>query len=187
MSVNSLTSKYNTIVNCIKTPVSIQNPITDKREESLGIWDTGATNSCITAELAAKLNLIPVSKAFVKGVHGSQEVNVYFLRITLNNQNIILDLLATEAAELSDDHKTGMLIGMDVISKGDFCISNFENKTAMTFHVPSVETVDYVSEIDKYNKIVKIYQIQSKRGIEKCPCGSGKSYKNCCGKSKYSR
>ena len=117
MSVNAITYRYNTVVNCIKTDVSIFNPLTKEKSDTLGIWDTGATNSCITAELAIKLNLIPVSKALVLGVHGKQEVNVYLIRITLKNQNMTLDLLATEAAELSEDHKTGLLIGMDVISK----------------------------------------------------------------------
>ena len=105
----------------------------------------------------------------------------------MNNQNIILPLLATEASELSDDHATGMLIGMDVINRGDFCITNFENKTYMSFRVPSLERVDYVSEIGAFNRVSKLYQIQSKKGIEKCPCGSGKLYKNCCGKSKYNK
>ena len=187
MSVNAITNRNTVVVNCIKTPVSIVNPMNMATVGTLGIWDTGATNSCITKELAKQLGLIPVQKSLVTGVHGSQEVNVYWLAITLNNQNITIPLLATEASELSDDHKTGMLIGMDVICKGDFCITNFENKTVMSFRVPSVETVDYVSEIDAYNKIVKIHQIQSKRGIDKCPCGSGKLYKNCCGQSKYNR
>lgn len=187
MSVNALTFNSTAIINCIKTPVSIENPITHEKADTLGIWDTGATNSCITSELARKLNLIPVQKAIVTGVHGAQEVNVYWITITLNNQNIILPLLATEASELSDDHATGMLIGMDVINRGDFCITNFENKTYMSFRVPSLERVDYVSEIGAFNRVSKLYQIQSKKGIEKCPCGSGKLYKNCCGKSKYNK
>lgn len=185
MSVNAITTKNAAIVNCIKTPVSILNPITGEQSDTLGIWDTGATNSCITTELAKKLYLIPIQKAIVSGVHGCQEVNVYWIRITLNNQNITLNLLATEAAELSDDHKTGMLIGMDVIMKGDFCISNFDNKTVMSFRVPSIETINYVDEIEEYNRICKIYEIQSSKGVDKCPCGSGKLFKNCCENSKY--
>lgn len=77
MPVNAITNKSTTIVNCIKTPVFILNPITGEQSDTLGIWDTGATNSCITAELAKKLNLIPIQKAMVSGVHGCQEVNVY--------------------------------------------------------------------------------------------------------------
>lgn len=187
MSVNALTYRASQKVNCIKTAVSIENPITHETTDTLGIWDTGATNSCITSALAKKLNLVPIQKAIVTGVHGAQEVNVYWVYITLNNQNITVSLLATEASELSDDHATGMLIGMDVINKGDFCITNYENKTLMSFRIPSLEDVDFVSEIAEFNRISKLHKIQKKKGIERCPCGSGKLYKNCCGNNKYNR
>lgn len=184
--INALTNRSKAITNCIKTPAIIQNPFNGKKIETLGIWDTGATNSCITKTLAEQLDLTVIQKTNVSGVHGVQEANVYFVNITLNNQNITVNALVTEAAELSADHRTGLLIGMNIITLGDFCISN-HGQTVMTFRTPSLEIVDYVNEISINNQITKVYQIQAKRGIEKCPCKSGRLYKNCCKNSKYNQ
>ena len=39
-----------------------------------------------------------------------------------------------------------VLIGMDVITSGDFAVSNHNGKTVFSFRVPSVETTDYVKK-----------------------------------------
>ena len=36
-----------------------------------------------------------------------------------------------------------VLIGMDIISKGDFAVSNYNGKTQFSFRLPSQEDVDY--------------------------------------------
>ena len=36
-----------------------------------------------------------------------------------------------------------VLIGMDIISLGDFAISNYESKTQFSFRIPSQEHVEY--------------------------------------------
>lgn len=33
---------------------------------------------------------------------------------------------------------------MDIISKGDFAITNVDGKTVFSFRIPSVETIDFV-------------------------------------------
>lgn len=186
MGVNALRRSHGETVNCIKTPVRIINVFNGEEESTLAIWDTGATNCVITKSMAQKLGLVSVSKTIVNGVHGSREVNVYFVKIVLNNENITLTTRVTECEELSSSHDTGMLIGMDLIQKGDFCISNFKGDTVMTFRVPSLECIDFVEEIQLYNKYLKIHELNIKRGItDKCGCGSGKLYKNCHGQSPY--
>lgn len=187
MEVNALTRKNKGLLNCIKTNARIINPFNPSKEEStLAIWDTGATNSVITKSVAAKLGLVPVSMATVKGVHGSRAVNVYFVKIVLNNENITITTLVTECDELSNSQDTGMLIGMDLIQKGDFCISNFNGNTIMTFRVPSIEIVDYVEDIRTHKHYLKIHELNMRKGLtDKCPCGSGKLFKNCHGKSPY--
>ncbi|MCD8288617.1 MAG: SEC-C domain-containing protein [Prevotella sp.] len=186
MAVNALSGNFGRIVNCITTNVELTNPFTQATLDSRGIWDTGATNSVITKAAAGKLGLLAVEKAFVRGVHGVKEVNVYYVGITLDNKNISVKARVTECDELSGDNSIGMLIGMNIITMGDFCVSNYQGNTAMTFRVPSVETVDYVREISEYNKYLKIHREQLRHGIDKCPCGSGKKYEDCHGKSKYS-
>lgn len=75
-----------------------------------------------------------------------------------------------------------MLIGMDVISKGDFCITPPKNGTKFTFRVPSIADTDYVKEgegvVRERNR-----KIVGKAGRnDPCPCGSGLKVKKCHGK-----
>ena len=39
----------------------------------------------------------------------------------------------------------GVLIGMDIITSGDFSVSNYNGKTVFTFRTPSQERIDYVN------------------------------------------
>lgn len=188
MRIYALTHRGKSIENVLKTDVTIKNTITGEEIKSLAIWDTGATNSVITKSAAAQLGLKAISMAKVKGVHGEKEVNVYETTITLNLQDISIKTRVTECSELSDKQDTAMLIGMDIISLGDLCISNYEGKTTLTFRVPSLATTDYVKEIDEHNKYQKIHETMVSKKIEdKCGCGSGKLYKNCHGKSVYNQ
>ena len=100
MAVYALTNKANGIANRIVTPVKITNPVTNQVFDTTAIWDTGATNCTITASVAKALGLVPVSKATVNGVHGPKEVNVYFVTITLNNENITLTTQVTTPSTL---------------------------------------------------------------------------------------
>ena len=103
----------------------------------------------------------------------------YHINITLNNNQITLNTRVSECEELSDTHDTGLLIGMNIISLGDFTITNYEGKTMMSFRVPSLSSVDYVDEIGEFNKYQKIHESWKRSGNNKCPCGSGKKYSNC--------
>ena len=44
-----------------------------------------------------------------------------------------------------------VLIGMDIITQGDFIITNQSNKTVMSFRIPSLTTIDYVVEVNREN------------------------------------
>ena len=46
-----------------------------------------------------------------------------------------------------------VLIGMDIICRGDFAVSNYNNKTAFTFRTPSEKKIDYVLETKISNLI----------------------------------
>ena len=177
--VHALTTKYSTVVNCIKTDVHISDPFTSTTVDTLGLWDTGATNSVITKSTAQKLGLIPISKTVVNGVHGPKDVNVYYVQITLNNEQITLKTKVTECEELSANGDTGCLIGMNIISQGDFSITNFGGQTVMSFRVPSQQTIDYVEGIKAHTPLVSA-KVPGRN--DPCSCGSGRKYKHCCGK-----
>ncbi|MCD8281679.1 MAG: SEC-C domain-containing protein [Prevotella sp.] len=187
MAVNTLSVCFGHIADCIQTSAEVKNPLTQAVFQSKGIWDTGAMTSAVTKDVANQLGLQPVQKASVRGVNGVNIANVYLVAITLNNKNITVKTRVTECDALSDDNSVGVLIGMDIISLGDFCITNYEGKTVMTFRVPSLESIDYVKEPAEFKKYRKLYEERKKHGNELCPCGSGKKYKNCHEKSVYGK
>jgi hypothetical protein len=182
IKVHSLTRSYKSISRLITSPIEVYNTVSDESKTTLGIWDTGATGSAITKDLAASLGLIPIGQTRVKGVHGFKDgINVYPVKILLNNQNVSFIIPVTECDQLSDDGSVKFLIGMDVITRGDFAITNFQNQTVMTFRVPSLQRIDFVAGIRQHKPLISD-KIPGRN--DPCNCGSGKKYKNCHGKKK---
>ena len=52
----------------------------------------------------------------------------------------------TECDELSNDGSVGALLGMNIISTGDFAVSNYRGRTKFTFRSPSIAHVDYTKK-----------------------------------------
>lgn len=142
----------------------------------VGIWDTGASGTMISASIVTALGLIPTGKTKVYTASGESIVNTYFINIFLPNQVAFSTIKVTEGVLNGAD----MLIGMDIITQGDFSISHFEGKTCFSFRYPSVKETDFVQEHnDETTKPI----ISQKVGRNSpCPCGSGKKNKQCCGK-----
>lgn len=68
---------------------------------------------------------------------------------------------------------------MDIIGKGDFIVSNYGEKTVFTFRLPSLMKFDFIK--NTYLEPVKNNDLTIGKN-SKCPCGSGKKYKQCCGR-----
>ena len=66
---------------------------------------------------------------------------------------------------------------MDVITNGNFSVTNFGGKTVVTFRMPSIKVVDYVQEANDTK--AKIFAKVQRN--DRCPCGSGKKFKDCHG------
>lgn len=144
-----------------------------KIEKFIGLWDTGATGTVISNECAEKLDLKPISKTKVYHADGESIVNVYLINIFLPNQVAFPFIKVTEGKL----NGTDLLIGMDIISKGDFAITNFGNETIFSFRVPSTQRIDFVED-SKPKPVIRENKIGRN---EKCYCGSGKKYKHCHG------
>jgi len=139
----SLTISARGIVNKLISVVEVRNPFSNDVVKVQGIWDTGATRSVVTASTANALGLISVGQRKVRGVHGIKNVNVYLATIRLSDTDIEITEQVTECDELSNDGSVGALIGMNIISTGDFAISNYRGRTKFTFRSPSIANVDY--------------------------------------------
>lgn len=141
------------------------------------IWDTGATQTAITAKVVKECALKPSGMCTIQTAGGERKVPTYFVSVYLPN-NVCLPQLRVTEAELAGSIE--VLIGMDVINFGDFAITNHNGKTNMSFRMPSIECIDFVKQQKASRKGGA--KILNKVGRnDPCPCGSGKKYKKCCG------
>jgi uncharacterized protein YchJ len=111
---------------------------------------------------------------------GTDIVNTYLINIGLPNK-VRFALVPVTEAQLSG---TDVLIGMDIISVGDFAITNKDGKTTFSFQLPATHKIDFVEE-DRARKEAQAHTpiINPNKTVgrnDPCPCGSGKKYKNCC-------
>ena len=139
---SAFTSSYKGISLALKNKTSI---IYDGRScECEAQWDTGASGTCISNAIASKLGLVATGKKNIATPAGRTTVNTYLVSILLPNHVLISDI------EVCDSHigdqGIDMLVGMDIISKGDFAVSNHNGQTSFSFRLPSVKRTDYVLE-----------------------------------------
>ncbi len=175
---------YNGISPVLKSEVHITAPFesTNPPKETdlknfIAIWDTGATNSVITQKVVQDCGLNPISMVKVHTASGEAISNVYLVSIRLPNKVIIPQIRVTEGT-ISGDAE--VLIGMDIINRGDFAVTNKDGKTNFSFRVPSIECIDFVKQ--KPASLQSGDQTLPKVGRnDPCPCGSGKKYKKCHG------
>lgn len=105
------------------------------------IWDTGATGSVITQDVVDACNLQPTGMKQVHGVHGVQLAEEFLVNIGLPN-GVAFSNMTVIKGQLSPN--VHALIGMDIITSGDFSITNFQGKTVMSYRIPSLGKVDFV-------------------------------------------
>ena len=139
---------------------SVRSPGPEFKEYN-GIWDTGATGTVITKRVANDCGLKPITMCQVRGVHEVKLANVYLINIRLPNNVEFIELHAVEANGLLGENKD-VLIGMDIIGKGDFAVSNFQGKTTFTFRMPSQAKIDFVKDL-QLNSITKGKKRRKKR------------------------
>lgn len=147
--------------------------------ESKGLWDTGATSSVITAATALTLKLSPVGVIKVNHAGGTSDSKTYLVNIGLPNGVGAKGVLVSECKDIAGNF--GAIIGMDIICRGDFAITNADGTTCMSFRTPSIRRVDYVEEANS----IKFAGVGRN---DPCPCGkkdgNGKAikFKRCHGK-----
>jgi hypothetical protein len=135
-----LRQAYKGICNAIQSEIAIsQAPALEKKGECnyknfKGLWDTGATHTVISAKAVRLLRLIPVGKTRVLHAQGEDTVPTYYIYMKLPGQMEITGITALKG-RLSD---VDVLIGMDVINRGDFFIGNQNSQTTFMFRMPSV-------------------------------------------------
>lgn len=150
--IKSFTTSYKKISRVLSNEVIITKAISPSNSKRLylkdydhkrynSIWDTGATGSVITEKVAQEFDLKPLGMVEVHTASGPEMANVYLVNIWLPGKVVFYNLAVTEG-KLTRQFE--VLIGMDIISEGDFAVTNYNGRTVFTFRFPSVGCMDFV-------------------------------------------
>ena len=123
---------------------NVPGPRPAKKIRYNGLWDTGASGSMITARIAQELGLVPTGMQQSLHAQGSSFVNTYLVNVTLLNGIEVFNLKVGEGILPKG---IDMLIGMDIISLGDFALTHKNNGTIFSFQIPSTHEYDFVKQI----------------------------------------
>lgn len=123
------------------------------------IWDTGATHSCISSRLAKELKLVPNSKISTNTAAGLKISDIYTVDIELPNR-VIIPSVQVAGIDLIDS--VDALIGMDIISEGDFAVNSYNGTTSFSFRLPSCHKVDY-AEIENKRAYKHISSVERQK------------------------
>lgn len=99
-------------------------------------WGTGATNTVITPEIVTALGLKPSEKHAVSTLNGIINVNTHLIDLCFENGYKIANLRVFSGEDYSE-FDYDVLIGMDVITQGDFLVSTVNDKTTFSFRMPA--------------------------------------------------
>jgi hypothetical protein len=153
MTPTAFTYNFEARLNHIITPISIRQSSELARifgvkfvpVDTQALWDTGASGSCVSKSLANRLGLKSVELCYVSGVGGIHRSNVYTVDILLPNRVAVNGVRVTE---FFDNGSFNVIIGMDIITIGDFAISNQGGKTTVSYRMPPDDApVDFVTMI----------------------------------------
>ena len=114
------------------------------------LWDTGATNCVITPKVVKELGLVPSGVSQNRHAGGMSDVNIYYVDLRLPNNIVIRGVRVSECADQAG--RFDLIIGMDVISLGDFSITGQGTRRMVSFCMPSSVSIDYVPIANALNK-----------------------------------
>jgi|ERR1017187_2571226 predicted aspartyl protease len=137
------------------------------------LYDTGATHSAVSPKVVKDLSLPSIGATNVGVGGGTLTTTTHLVNIGFPN-GVMFQMI--RVAEVALHRDVDALIGMDIISQGDFAVTNHNGKTTFSFCCPSRREIDFVAEIQAPARSDKVGRNQP------CPCGSGEKYKYCHGK-----
>ncbi len=121
----------------------VSTPPYPEFKEFQAIWDTGATHSVITQRVVDSCGLLPTGMVQVHGVNSVEMSEVYLVNLGLHNKVSVQNVRVSKG-RLSPS--TDVLIGMDIISIGDFALTNRSGVSVFSFCIPSHRCIDFVEE-----------------------------------------
>jgi hypothetical protein len=146
-------SAYSYRVRYIITPVEIfpQYPETRESFTVSALWDTGATFTAVSWLFAKRCGLEYLDDTNIDGVGGDKRGKWSHLAMKLPSGLMLPD---KRVIACTLPVGTDLIIGMDIIALGDFCISNTEGKTLFSSVVPSLpDAVNLEETASRLNKM----------------------------------
>ena len=101
------------------------------------VWDTGATNTLISSKVVQNLGLKPYGTSGFSTANVIVEAKVYEIHLAIPSAGVVCNVMAME----KDDEDYEVVIGMDVISQGDFAFTNHDGHSTYSFRLPSQEEI----------------------------------------------
>jgi len=146
--MGAITRRFENKVDCIVTESYVYAPVDlslckdVKRVKVVrSLWDTGASVTLISARVAKVLGLTSIGKSGVSGYNEGIDVkDTYCVHVGLPTGDIVTNIMAMEFE--SDEYD--VVIGMDVIGKGDLAVTNLNDKTTFSFRIPSEVEIDFL-------------------------------------------
>ncbi len=155
LTVYALTKEHEFIAPAIYTGAGVCSPDELVGSENLSpddsrirwhkaLWDTGATQSCISDRLAEELALEVDGFVDVATATGIVRFAVYTIHLVLLNRLVFHSVQVIGFTYADDD--CDLIIGMDIMTQGDLSITNMEGRTVFSFRIPSLHVVDFEAE-----------------------------------------
>lgn len=179
--MDAITKRCGRRVEAVKLDCEISAPCTSTsptptKFQVEAVVDTGCTDTTFNKSFLDSIGLFPIGSPSVSQTgNGSALSYPYLINLYLPNNISFLDLNVNALVNLPVD----MLLGMDILTQGDMSITNFNGETVFNFQIPATHAYNYEEDA----RFAKIHALQSRTGINKCPCGSQKNYDNCHGRN----
>ena len=116
-----------------------------KRTNVIAQWDTGAEISCISHQVVSTINPTRYGSINLFTPTGVDKRDTYRVDIILPN-DVMVEKVIVSDSEIGNQG-IGLLIGMDIISKGDFAVTHYCGKTVFSFRTPSSGILDFVAGV----------------------------------------
>ncbi len=128
---HTIVEKYDELSQRLSTEIEVADCTGNEWYRMKGVWDTGSMISVISKEKAAKMKLQPVDVGICVGITGTEEMPYYFTDVRLSS-DIVIRNIRVGGATLRN-HDVDFLIGLDIISRGQFSVRNDNGKTVVKF------------------------------------------------------
>jgi hypothetical protein len=127
----NLTITHKGLANKIVSQAVITSVDSGKSIEVSAIWDTGATTSLVNDKIVKSLQLKEIGVAQVKHVAGATAFPIHLAAIEIQGG---MKIMEHRLVSFPSIHAFDMIIGMDIIALGNFCIENKDGNTVFSFN-----------------------------------------------------